>query len=171
MAVKSPEKTIIELEETLANEAAEYRQLVELTACEQMALKSSNLDELSDAIRKKQALIPEINRWTSRREQLTAGLAARFNLPTNATLTDILTHFEGAIAQKIIRLREEFIELMEQLITLNHANKMILQTELARVNSTYDYIAAMLADPAEGYAPTGVTQTGKNRGNILNWEV
>ena len=171
MATKPPEKTIIELGQVLSNEAAEYRQLVVLVAREQAALKSNDLDELNDAVRQKQALIPGINRWTSRREQLTAALAARFNLPTNATLTDILAHFEGAIAQKIIQLREEFIELMEQLITLNHANKMILQTELVRVNSTYDYIAAMLAEPKDGYAASGTTQSGQNRGNILNWEV
>jgi len=166
-----PETTIQQLEDTLVHEAAEYRQLVALTAREQAALKASDLAELNDTIREKQSLLPKISHWTTRRERLTAALAARFNLPTDATLTDLLAHVEGAIAEKMIALREEFIELMEQLIVLNHTNKMILQTELARVDSTYDFITAMFSEPNDNYAPPGASQSGNNRGYILNWEI
>ncbi len=171
MAEKVPQTTIEALETVLASEAAEYRQLVALTANEQAALKQGDVVTLTETIRQKQALLPQLNRWAKRREQLTASLAAALHLPANATLTDLLTHIEGAVADTLIALREDFIDLMEQLITLNHANKLILQTELVRVDATYRYITSLLTEPEPVYAPNHTGNGTNARGNILNWEV
>lgn len=171
MADKVPQSTIEALETVLASEAAEYRRLVALTANEQSALKAGDVVTLTETVQQKQALLPQLNRWAKRREQLTASLAATLHLPADATLTDLLANIEGAVSGTLVTLREEFIELMEQLITLNHANKLILQTELARVDSTYRYIASLLSEPEPVYAPNHTGNGSSARGNILNWEV
>ncbi len=171
MAEKVPQATIEALETVLASEAAEYRRMVALTANEQTALKRGDMVTLNETIRQKQALLPQLNRWAKRREQLTASLAAALHLPADATLTDLLATIGDTVSDTLITLREEFIELMEQLITLNHANKLILQTELARVDSTYRYIASLFSEPEPVYAPNRTGNGTGTRGNILNWEV
>lgn len=163
-------QTIALLEQTLAKEAAEYRQLVSLAEREQQALMSNNLQKLEQTIREKETLLTQVATWASKREKLTAALAAKFGLASNATLTDILAHIEEKVAQKMIALREEFIELMERLITLNYTNKMILQTELVRVDSTFQYITSTFSEPANGYTASGSNKSSAGK-NILNWQV
>jgi|GEM_PF-2188243 len=171
MAKQVPQSTIEALETVLASEASEYRRLVTLTANEQTALKHGDMITLNETIRQKQALLPQLNRWAKRREQLTASLAAALHLSPDATLTDLLTAIGDTVSDTLVTLRGEFIELMEQLITLNHANKLILQAELTRVDSTYRYIASMLSEPEPVYTPNRQGNGTGARGNILNWEI
>lgn len=168
--VEVKENNISLLEQTLLEEAAEYRALVSLTEQEQKALMSNDLEGLEQTIQAKETLLAKLATWANRRESLTATLAAMFGLAANATLTDILAHIEAASAQKMIALREEFIELVERLISLNYTNKMILQTELVRVDSTFQYIRATFSEPANGYTAHGSNKNSAGK-NILNWQI
>ncbi len=172
MTDKTAQSMIEALETVLASEAAKYRELVALTVHEQAALKAGDMVVLNETAHQKQTLLPQLNRWAKRREQLTAVLADTFHLPATVTLTDLLARMESSIASTLISLREEFIDLMEQLIALNYANSLILQTELARVDSTYSYIASLMVEPEPGYTSNvRVNGGGQSRGHILNWEV
>lgn len=164
------ENNIALLEQTLLEEAAEYRALVSLTEQEQEALMSNDLQGLEQTIREKETLLAKVATWAGKRENLTTTLAAMFGLAANATLTDILSHIEETSAQKMITLREEFIELVERLISLNYTNKMILQTELVRVDSTFQYITTTLSEPANGYTARGSSKNSAGK-NILNWQI
>jgi len=158
---------------TLVAEAEDYRQLVAVTEREREALLGNNVTDLNTAIKAKQSLMSHLTRWAEKREQMTLAIAQELNLPANASLTDIIVHLGETIAQKLIAVREEFIDLMEQLITLNYANKLILQSELVRVDSTFDYIAAMAAEPNSNYSAPGANSFAANNasGNILNWQI
>lgn len=167
---EAKENNIALLEQTLLEEAAEYRTLVSLAEREQQALMSNDLQGLEQTIKAKETLLAKVATWASKRESLTATLAAMFGLASSATLTDILVHIEAASAQKMIALRAEFIELVERLISLNYTNKMILQTELVRVDSTFQYITATFSEPTNGYNARGSNKNSAGK-NILNWQI
>jgi hypothetical protein len=162
--------TIIELQNTLTKEASGYRKLVELTRREQEALRTNNLVDLAVMVQDKEELLPQLQQWEANREQLVAQLAGEFQLPVAATLTDLIERLDGAIAQKLAALREEFVNLVEQLIRLSHANQMILQAGLVRVDATFQYLASLTATKPAHYSANGAGPSSPQTGNVLNWE-
>jgi len=99
-------------------------------------------------------------------------LAKEFNLPSDISLLDLITHLDDAVAKKLSDIRNEFIQLVEQLLTMNHGNQLMLQSGLVRVESTFDYLST-LATPCDGsYTANGSSHTHQNvGGNMLNRQV
>jgi flagellar biosynthesis/type III secretory pathway chaperone len=157
----------------LSDEAEAYRQLVQLARREHTALQHENLPELVTATRDKEVLMAKLGQWEQKREQLVAHLAKELKLPYGATLSDLIVRLDDTIAHKLSALRQEFVNLMEQLLTLNHSNRLLLQAGLTRVEATFDFLAS-IAIPADGsYTATGGShvQSQAAAGNVLNWEI
>jgi len=161
------------LQDTLEAEAAEYRRLVSLTESERTAILSNDVDALHATVEAKETLTVHLARWAQKREYLTTNLAKEFGLPENAALTDLLAYFEETLAQKLTALREEFISLVERLITLNHGNQMLLRSELVRVESTFDYIKHTTIRPDGHYSARGAATVRPQRStdSIFNWQI
>ncbi len=162
--------SVEELQRLLTDEADGYRQLVELTRREHAALQQENLAELAATVQGKQSLLPQLKQWESIREQLVARLSGEFNLPTTATLSDLIERLDGAIARNLAALRQEFVVMMEQLLRLNQTNHLMLQAGLVRVDATFDYLASLAAPPDGYYTARGIGHTPATTGNVLNWE-
>ncbi|MEW5960292.1 MAG: flagellar export chaperone FlgN, partial [Chloroflexota bacterium] len=138
-----------ELYKVLSNEADTYRQLVAATQRERLSLQEENLIELSMAAREKEVLMKGLVTWEKTRQHIVATLSEELKLPIGASLLDIILQLDDALAQKLSSLRQEFIKLVEQLLTLNHGNRLLLQTGLARIDATFEYLAS-LATPTDG---------------------
>ncbi len=161
------------LHDTLEAEAAEYRRLVLLTENERDAILQNDIDTLNATVEAKETLTVHLARWAQKREYLTACFVREFGLPETSTLTDLLAHFEETLAQKLTALREEFINLVERLITLNHGNQLLLRSELVRVESTFDYIARTVIKPDGHYTARGAAtmQPQRKTDSIFNWQI
>ncbi len=176
-----PSSTAEELQNVLASEAAAYQRLVELTQCERTALQVGTLVELAATIRDKEAILESLARLEQTRERITAQLSQELKLPAEVSLPDLITRLsevslnangavEGnGIAHKWIALRREFINLVEQLITLNQGNRLLIQAELACVDATFDYLGRINAAPDGQYTARGNSHAQPAAGNVLNW--
>lgn len=167
----TPQIEVETLQNTLIDEAEGYRQLVALTQREREALVHNRLDELNAVVKEKLALATSLKQWEKMREQITANLARLLGLPANVSLADLAAAFEESIAQKLLALRDEFIGLVEQLVKLNYTNRQLLQTELVRIDATFDYIAST-SSGTHGQYYTAVGNQSDYRqpgGNLLNW--
>lgn len=164
--------TVEQLQTTLSHEAAGYHQLVELARREYAALKTNNLSDLAATVQNKEALLGKLQQWEKSREQLVTRLVQDFKLPATATLSDLIERFDDAIATRLSALRDEFVDLMEELLMLNHTNHRIIQAGLVRVEATFDYLASQ-ALPADGqYSHQGSAPRPSEAatGHILNWK-
>lgn len=155
---------------TLAKEAEDYRLLVAATQRERTALVENSMDALNATVQEKETLTARLAQWAEKREQLTAFLAGCLGLPATVTLTDLVSHFEETIARQLLALRDEFITLVEQLIILNHGNQLLLQSELVRIETTFDYITTSVTKPVANYTVNGsqIRPTSQAGSNFLN---
>jgi flagellar biosynthesis/type III secretory pathway chaperone len=161
-----------ELHKVLSNEAETYRQLVDLTQREREALQKESLVDLTEVTHNKEVLMGNLVKLEQLRGQVVTALAKDLNLPAGASLLDLINHLDETIAQKLSTLRQEFINLVEQLLTLNHGNQLLLQSGLAHIEATFDYLASVVT-PADGnYTARGGTQPQQQTttGNMLNWQ-
>lgn len=159
------------LQETLSGEAEGYRQLVIMTQREREALVHNRLDDLNKVVNEKLTLATCLKEWEKRREEVTARLARYFGLPATVSLAELAVCFEEAVAQKILALRDEFVELVEQLVKLNHINQQLLQAELVRIDATFNFIASASTRSNGQYYTAVGNQSDYHQpgGNLLNW--
>lgn len=168
--------TIEELHNVLVSEAEVYRQLVALTQRERVALQEKCLASLSTALRAKEVLLEDVGRWQRTRELIVERLAQEWHLPAGTSLSDLVARFDDTRPQvrRIIALRQEFIELVEQLLELNHGNRLLIHAELARLEATFDFLVQATVPDDEPYtAPDSspVRRPPAAGGNVLNWQV
>ena len=168
----STSENVTALYELLANQADAYRELIELTRQEHQALQHEDVAGLAEVTFSKETIVDRLGHWDSAREQLTASVASALKLPSTTPLSDIIAHLDQPTAEKLSALRQEFIDLFEQLLGLAHGNRLLLESGLARVNATFDHISA-LAVPSDGqYTASGDKQTVSEgaAGSVLNWQ-
>jgi len=170
--MSSPNSSLLDaLYHTLISEVEDYRHLITLTESEQAALQKGNLTDLMATVQGKENLLSRLAQWEQARQRITATLAERLQLPA-ASLSDLLSHCDQAIGQKLSALRQEFVGLVEQLRSLNQSNQLLLQTELVRVNATLNYVLG----PVASDSPYSVRGASRNTrlpvaGNVLNWRI
>jgi flagellar biosynthesis/type III secretory pathway chaperone len=160
-----------DLYHALDGEVEACRELVALTQRERLALQADNLDDLAAATQHKEALARSLARWEQVRERIVRRLLEELRLPAGASLSEIIAQTDGAIAHKLVTLRQELAGLMEQLLTLNHGNRLLIQAELARVEATFEYLARVAAPPDGHYTANGNRRSPAAAGQALNWQV
>jgi flagellar biosynthesis/type III secretory pathway chaperone len=166
-------KQIEELQNILVAESEAYQQLITLTQAERSALQKEDLDNLTSVTQEKQELLEKVSAWEQVRATIMAHLANEFGLPPDVSLLDLITHMDESVADTLSDIRNEFIQLVEQLLTLNHGNQLMLQTGLVRIESTFDYLSTIAAPRNSSYSANGNSATPTRQqasGNMLNWQ-
>ncbi|NJN92588.1 MAG: flagellar protein FlgN [Anaerolineales bacterium] len=161
------------LHHNLVNEVEDYRQLLSLTQCEQIALQSGNLTDLTATTEAKISLLQRLADWEKKRQQIMAKLAEKLKLPAPPSLSELIAFCDETVAEKLATLRQEFINLTEQVYLLNQGNQLLLQTELVRVNATVNYLLSGTS-AGVGYTTNGISAhltPPSSAGNVFNWQV
>jgi len=165
-------KGVAELYDVLCNEADIYRQLVAATEQERLALQKQNMIELATVTRDKEMMLQGLAKWEQTRQRLVAAVGDTLGLPAGASLLDLILHLvDDPLVQKLSSLRQEFISLVEQLLGLNYGNQLLLQTGLARIDATFDYLASAMVSADGSYSAKGNSQAQLAIGNVLNWQI
>lgn len=169
-----------ELQQVLAAEAELIRHLVALTEQERAALQMDNLVDLAAITREKEAVLHRLAEREGVREQIVGRLVELLKLSPDVSLPELLFHldqltgFPARLKAEVADLHQAVVTSMEQLLTLGYGNRSILETGLARVNATFDYLAAVIAPPEAGaYTAKGQNQAKPEAaaGHMLNWQI
>jgi len=162
-----------ELKHILSGEIEDYRQLLFLTQHERAALQSGSLIELMATTQDKTHLLQQLTESSRSRQQIGTKLAETAKLPSEASLADLLPFCDETIGQTLNSLRQEFITLAQQLHSLNQENRLLLQTELARINATVNYLLPDISLSA-GYSVQGAaapSSPAPAAGNVLDCHI
>jgi len=160
-----------ELHDALAGETESYRQLIALSRRERTALEEKNLTNLAEVVRQKEDILDGLARREKARERIVSRLSLEMTLPDSASLSDIISVLEGPTAQKMAYLRQKLSGVVQQLLSLNHGNHLLLQSEADHVDATFDYLMSCALIEDGHYTSEGSSHSQPTRGNILNWEV
>jgi len=160
-----------DLHTALAGETETYRELVGLTRRERVALQDKNLTSLAEIVRQKEAVLADLMRGEHTRTQILARLSEEINVPASASLSDIIAVLEGPEAQNLLSLRQELTDLVEQLLSLNHGNHLLLQSELDQVDATFNYLMSSTFTTDGAYTARGDARPQATPGTVLNWRI
>ena len=160
-----------DLHDALVKEAECYRQLVALTEQEHQALRAGDLARLQATVHDKGRVLQSLSQGEHLRETIVAQLGERLNLPPAASLSDIIAQADETATRGLAALRLELRTLLERLLVLNHGSHLLLQSELERVNATFDYLMSSVASSERQYTASGDDRSQPARGNVLNWQI
>jgi len=160
-----------ELLDGLMGETETYRQLMSLTQSERSALQERNLTSLAEIVRQKEAILANLMEGEKTRQQLVARLTQDIGLPGDASLSDIIAALDDPLAQQLARLRQELTDLVDQLLSLNHGNHLLLKAELEQVEATFNYLMSATFSHDGHYSANGEGTPQAAPGTVLNWEV
>jgi hypothetical protein len=168
-----------ELYNILKLEAESYRQLIILSQHEQVVLQEENLTGLLTTVREKEVLREQLVQWEQAREEIAGNLVDELRLPATVSLSELIGHLDTRVSlpqrgiiEKLSGLREELINMFEQLIAINYGNQLLIHSGLARVHATFDYLTSLVASSNGNYTHGGQNQKGQAvSGNVLNWQI
>lgn len=160
-----------ELLNGLAGESETYRQLMLLTQSERGALQEHNLTRLAEIVRQKEAILANLMQGEKTRQELVTRLTQEIGLPDNASLSDIIAGLDGPLAQQLAQVRQELTDLVEQLLSLNHGNHLLIKSELEQVEATFNYLVSAVSNNEGHYSANGEGPRQATPGTVLNWEV
>lgn len=134
---------VYDLLEILKHQQECYEGLVTLATYKTESVQNKNLELLSQIVEKEEEFIGRLNLLDKKREGMLKDIALVTGLKyEQLTLTKLMEKMgmELEISQDLLKVREEILELMEQLKAQNEMNKMILEESLDYVNFTINAI-------------------------------
>ncbi len=139
----------------LAQEAAEYRQLLALLEDEERALRSGDSGRVAELTKRKETLALELKVLEEARATLMERLSARLAMPVESvTLTRLLDIVPAALAPSLSELRDELTDLTGRLFEANRRNGFLLERSLAHVRGALSLLTSLVTHPAT-YEPNG----------------
>lgn len=166
------ESVVDALRKVLAGETDTFRQLVTVSERERTAIRTDDLTSLAMMTRAKKKLVKELGRLERRRVALVGELAGKAALSKDVTLAELLPHLDDA--GELSAHGEALAVLVERTLALNHANRLLLESELRHIDATVAYLVAGDAgdvhySPKGDYMSSSEPESGTGQaGTVLN---
>ncbi|MCB0209799.1 MAG: flagellar protein FlgN [Anaerolineae bacterium] len=174
----TPNNNVEELYRVLSEQIQTYHQLVELAYQERIALEAEDFSRLADITQFKEGVVKTAAQWDDARTKITIHLADQLKISNTTSLLDIITQLDKAdlsvgqeVKDQLNEIRQEFANLMQQLLLLYSGNRILLEAGLVRINATFDYISSAALSGGGHYTSKGRSQVAfQAAGNMLNWK-
>jgi flagellar biosynthesis/type III secretory pathway chaperone len=160
--------TLEELSNELTKETETYRQLVAMTQREQVALLESDVTELSTIIIQKGEIVANLMQQEQLRASLVSSLLGDEVEPSGDSMAMLLKVVEKSHSAELKEQVQSFMILVKQLLGLNHGNKLLLESHLGHIESTFRFIIRASRPPENSYGAKGILLSPASAGNVLN---
>ena len=152
MTVSSPQTAMLaaRLEDILVAEFRAYGELVTCAREERAHLTNGAVADLVALLEQKEKIVGELNRLEQRR----ATVLLEWESGPVPTLTELLPKLEAPLAERVSRLREGILVLVERERDLARGNRLLATAALERTEALRAFLINQ-TDPLEGYRPPG----------------
>lgn len=150
------QELIVALEDSLVQEFRTLQSLIALTKEERLHLPTQSPATLMSLVEKKESVLDQLGLLEDSRRALTQELGASLGSPNqSSTLSDLIPQLDKPTADRLGRLNDGIVELVEQARDLNHGNQTLATVALDWLASAQAFLLSFYR-PAEGYCPPGV---------------
>lgn len=118
------ESTAEELVNILAREYKINQKLLELGQEKKEVIKAEKIDRLEEIVGQEEELLEGLARLEEKRQDLLAG----------AALSEIIASLEPELADKLTKLRNKLVSVIEELAHVSHLNSNLIQDSLKITN-------------------------------------
>ncbi len=138
-----------QLTDVLSDHCSAYRDLSVLLSAQTEALQKNDLSELSLLLRSQEELVSGITASEERRKGIQSQLAEKLQVRDNLLLSELLEMpgLPEGPGQRLSRLRENLVELTEQVRELNQENHELVQQALKFIGFSLDGLKSLAAGP------------------------
>jgi flagellar biosynthesis/type III secretory pathway chaperone len=156
------------LEAFLVQEFRTCQSLAGYTKNERQALLSNDVDALLSIVEQKETSLDELYNLENQRRELMGEIAseAGLQLPDPA-YTDIFPYLEVELAERIRRIQEGMLVLLNNIGKLNFGNNALALSALERVDAVQAFILK-LYQPNDSYRAPGMPNSQEG---YLKWSV
>jgi hypothetical protein len=158
-------------QEVLASEVEACRRMVALTLQERSTLETGDVAALAAVLRDKEAALESLNKWHADRERMVRDSMGDELPDAGITLPQTPADMDEASRRELEPLQHELVDLVRQLLVLNHGNRLLIQADLDQIDATFSFLAQATEDDSGIYKGVGTGQLRPVTGNMLNWEV
>jgi len=146
---------LINLEDLLVREFRTLQTLIALTKEERSRFKSKDSAALMELVEQKESILDQIGLIEDSRRMVTQELARSLGMPgQSSTLRDVLSKVDPAVQDRLKRLNEGILMLVEQARDLNYGNRALAAATLEWVELTQAFLYNCYL-PQMGYRPPG----------------
>jgi flagellar biosynthesis/type III secretory pathway chaperone len=146
---------LITLEDLLVREFRTLQTLIALTKEERSRFKSKDSASLMELVEQKESILDQMGLIEDSRRMVTQDLARVLGMPgQSSTLHDVLSRVEPMVQDRLKRLNEGILMLVEQARDLNYGNRALAAATLEWVELTQAFLYNCYL-PQMGYRPPG----------------
>jgi len=154
MTATSPHPAMLStrLEDILVAEFRAYGELVACSRQERAFLTQADVTPLTTLLEQKERIVDELNQLERRRQVTLREWAGNPAQPL--TLADLLPLLDPDLAERVSRLREGILVMVERERELARGNRLLASAALERTEAMRTFLVNLSA-PLEGYRPPG----------------
>ena len=137
--------------DVLEKENTEYKELLQISKEKTEAIVHNNVEKLQDIVGREQKLIEKLDRLEAAREEHIDDIANVLNVPVEKMKVDLLIRMMEKQPKEqaaLIKVHDELKSTMNQMITINDNNKMLLQESLDMLEFEINLIRNSRMEPA-----------------------
>lgn len=154
-------ETVEELANVLESEARVYENILRLSKDKTDIIVKGKVKELEGIVKLEQSLILQVGRLETLREDLVEKVCRALNTqPDRLTLSSLIEHLDGKMAQKLKNSQETMKATLNELKQTNELNSRLIKNSLEFI----DFSINLLADTGNyNYGNTGQIGNSKKR--------
>lgn len=132
---------ITELIDTLKEQKNLYSEILEIAPEKKLAIIENNVENLQKTVSKENALIGKNQRLDRKRIEIFGDISTVLAMPIDITLKDIIEALKGQDGeQELASLRDDILNIIEKLNTINTQNQELIQMSIDYVNFSMNVI-------------------------------
>ncbi len=166
------EQAIKNLFANLSEKIDSYKEFLSLLDDEKEAILKNSLQDILDSVKKKNALVRDLERNEEKRKEIIAWFSAKFDLhPAELTLLKLSQLLEEPHAEKLSELRDRLKENIDLVSAMGQRNKNMIAACSASLTQTSNFFQHLTGMQQE-YASNGKARDySTGQGRVFNSRV
>jgi len=134
-------RLLTELIELLETQKELYSNLLDLSISKKDAIVKTNVNELDNIVKAEQILLLRLGEVESKRQRLIEQIAKEYKVnKEEVNLEFVLNQLNSSQKNKVMDIRVQFINILDDITKYNNVNKKLLEKQLSFVSMTLNAI-------------------------------
>jgi len=134
-------RLLTELIELLETQKELYSNLLDLSISKKDAIVKTNVNELDNIVKAEQILLLRLGEVESKRQRLIEQIAKEYKVnKEEVNLEFVLNQLNSSQKNKVMDIRGQFINILDDITKYNNVNKKLLEKQLSFVSMTLNAI-------------------------------
>jgi len=153
------DKSLQQMKETLKKELNMYKEILVLAKNKTEFIKSGQLDNIEKTTAKEQQYIKMMGTFERLRRSIFVNIREELQIESLDSISELLLHIDDSQALYMDRLRDEILDIINELKQVNELNEKLITKHLEYVNFNIQLMTSTPEGSHYGQKDTGKTKS------------